>query len=201
MHFHTPPNSTRGSTPDYEVKDELRQRTANLSHRLEQDSSPAVDSTTPSRSASRSMRNSMKRARSRSLDSTSDSSDDGITEPITPPPILPQLSRFVKRAKTDPKPYQRDVADALDSLFLENQLYPDNSVSQVVLPETCLSMYIRILLIDHFHTRSMSSLSMTCNNCLLRPWLKLSSRCTLRLNSGVYVLWQELTKSMQQPNA
>lgn len=138
MHFHTPPNSTRGSTPDCEGKDELRQpTTAGLSHILEQDSSPALDSTTPSRPASRNMHTTLKRARSRSLDSPYDSSDDDITEPITPPPILRQLSRFVKRAKMDPKPYQRDVADAVDSLFLDNQPCPDDSVTQVVLPEVC----------------------------------------------------------------
>jgi len=148
MHFHTPPNSTRGSTPDCEGKDELGERTAGLSHRLEQDSSSALDTMTPSRPASRNIHTTLKRARSRSLDSTNDSSDDGMTEPITPPPILRQLSRFVKRAKMDPKPYQRDVADALDSLFLENQTCPDESVTQIVLPEVCLSMYIHALLID-----------------------------------------------------
>ncbi|KAG1890585.1 uncharacterized protein F5891DRAFT_1197967 [Suillus fuscotomentosus] len=126
MNFHTPPNSTRGSTPDSEDKDELRLHTTGLSHRLKQDSPPALDSTTSSHSPSRHIDKSLKRARSRSLDSTYDSSDDGITEPITPPPILRQLSRFVKRAKTDPKPYQRDVADAIDSLFLENKLCPDD---------------------------------------------------------------------------
>ncbi|KAG2108993.1 uncharacterized protein F5147DRAFT_773328 [Suillus discolor] len=130
MHFHTPPNSTRGSTPDYEGKDELRQHTAGLLHKLEQDSPPALNNMTPSRPPSRNVHTTLKHARSRSLDSTYDSSDDGITEPITPPPILCQLSRFVKRAKTDPKPYQRDVADALGSLFLENQSCPDNSASQ-----------------------------------------------------------------------
>lgn len=134
MHFHTPPNSTRGSTPDYEGKDELGQRTAALLRSPEQDGLPALDSATPSRPASRNIHNTLKRARSRSLDSTYESSDDGMTEPITPPPILRQLSRFVKRAKTDPKPYQRDVADALDSLFLENQSCPDDSVT-VVLPQ------------------------------------------------------------------
>ncbi|KAG1862961.1 hypothetical protein C8R48DRAFT_673094 [Suillus tomentosus] len=126
MNFHTPPNSTRGSTPDSEDKDELRLHTTGLSHRLKQDSPPALDSTTSSHSPSRHIDKSLKCARSRSLDSTYDSSDDGITEPITPSPILRQLSRFVKRAKTDPKPYQRDVADAIDSLFLENKLCPDD---------------------------------------------------------------------------
>ncbi|KAG1762424.1 hypothetical protein EDD22DRAFT_847104 [Suillus occidentalis] len=129
MHFHTPPNSTRGSTPDDEVKDDLRHRTTRHSHGSEQDSPPALDSRTPCCSASRSIHSSMKRARSPSLDSTCDSSDDEINEPVTPPPIIRQLSRFVKRAKTDPKPFQRDVADAVDCLFLENQLSPDDSVN------------------------------------------------------------------------
>ncbi|KAG1723903.1 hypothetical protein EDD22DRAFT_853895 [Suillus occidentalis] len=128
MHFQTPPNSTRGSTPDSEDKDELRPHTTGLSHRLKQDSPPVLGSTTSSHSPSRHIDKSLKRARSPSLDSTYDSSDDGITEPITPPPILRELSRFVKRAKTDPKPYQRDVADAIDSLFLENRLRPDDPV-------------------------------------------------------------------------
>ncbi|KAG1719867.1 hypothetical protein EDD22DRAFT_854784 [Suillus occidentalis] len=132
MHFQTPPNSTRGSTPEHEVQDGLTRRTGGLPHKLKQDDAP-VDTMTRSRPASRTM--SSKRSRPRSLDSSGESSDDSVIEPITPPPILRQLSRFVKRAKMDPKQYQRDVADVLDSLFIENQSCPDESVTQVVVPE------------------------------------------------------------------
>lgn len=144
MHFHTPPNSTRGSTPDSEDKVELGQTTG-LS--LRQDSPPALDSTASIRSPSRHKDKPLKRARSWSLDSLSDSSDDsGITEPVTPPPILRELCRFVKRARTDPKPYQRDAADALDSLFIDKKPCSKDPVSQVVLGRIYLCVFAHCLL-------------------------------------------------------
>ncbi|KAG1756920.1 hypothetical protein EDD22DRAFT_957295 [Suillus occidentalis] len=73
-----------------------------------------------------------KRARSLSFSDTVtvfDSSDDSINESVVPPPIINHLSRYVKRAKANPKPYRRSGPSTFECRFFDRQLCHNESMN------------------------------------------------------------------------
>jgi hypothetical protein len=110
-------SSIRGFSPDYEDNDGPNGRIT--SKELKNAPTRMTRMTTRSGFVPRTTR---KRARSPSSDATS--SDDGINEPVTPPPIIHELSRFVKRAKTHPGAYRRSP-NGFERL-LDNQIRYDD---------------------------------------------------------------------------
>jgi hypothetical protein len=132
--YNSPPSSTcGGSNPDYE----FRGCTNDLSlDELESVRAPTPDTGT-TRNVSQNQRT--ERARSQSFsDTTHDSSDDDIHDPVTPPPILNRLSRYVKCAKANPKPYQRDDPNIFVSRLFDNQLSHNDSMGSVDVQGVCL---------------------------------------------------------------
>ncbi|KAG2095314.1 uncharacterized protein F5147DRAFT_656961 [Suillus discolor] len=76
-----------------------------------------------------------RRARSLYLSDTGpyDSSDEGINAPVTPPPIIRSLSRYVRSAKAQPKPYERRDPSTVQRRYAASQLSPTDSGT---LPDT-----------------------------------------------------------------
>ncbi|KAG1780461.1 hypothetical protein EV702DRAFT_1077652 [Suillus placidus] len=117
MSFHSSPSSIRGSS--YDSDEPSRCMTVDTP-----EPAPASDMMTGrahSRHVSRT-----KRPRSPSSDKT----DSDINEPVTAPPIIHHLSRFVKHAKSNPKPYKRDGSTTSERRFFNNQLRHNGSMSQ-----------------------------------------------------------------------
>ncbi|KAG1790702.1 uncharacterized protein HD556DRAFT_1445984 [Suillus plorans] len=120
MSFHSPSHSSRGSSHECEGSDGPSRRMTVDTH----EPAPILDMTT-GRTFSRHVPRT-KRARSPSSDET----DSDINEPVTPPPIIHHLSCFVKRAKSNPKPYERNGSTRLERRFFNNQLRHKDSMSQ-----------------------------------------------------------------------
>ncbi|KAG1903801.1 uncharacterized protein F5891DRAFT_977357 [Suillus fuscotomentosus] len=120
MSFHSPSHSSRGSSHECEGSDGPSRHMTVDTH----EPAPVLDMTT-GRTFSRHVPRT-KRARSPSSDET----DSDINEPVTPPPIIHHLSRFVKHAKSNPKPYERNGSTRLERRFFNNQLRHKDSMSQ-----------------------------------------------------------------------
>ncbi|KAG1794644.1 uncharacterized protein HD556DRAFT_1308002 [Suillus plorans] len=120
MSIHNPSYSSRGSSHECEGSDGPSRRMTVDTH----EPAPVLDMTT-GRTFSRHVPRT-KHARSPSSDET----DSDINEPVTPPPIIHHLSRFVKRAKSNPKPYKRNGSARSERRFFNNQLCHNDSMSQ-----------------------------------------------------------------------
>lgn len=127
MSFHSPSHSSRGSSHECEGSDGPSRRMTVDTH----EPAPILDMTTGRTFSRHVLRTN--RARSPSSDET----DSNINEPVTPPPIIHHLSRFVKRAKSNSKPYERNGSTRLERRFFNNQLHHKDSMGQEDAEKVC----------------------------------------------------------------
>lgn len=181
-----PQNIFRHYRPDYEGPS--KGRANGLLNGREQDfhRSLAIANSTTRRTCRTATSPTKRRARSLSLSDTSpyDSSDEDISAPVTPPPIIRSLSRYVRSAKAQPKPYERRDPSTLQRRCAASQLSPTDSGTLPDTQKVRSPMHTRNFLIIQQHARAKFYSKIDCNPCLPRQLRKPSSRNKLMLNGG-----------------